>query len=59
VTGGWIGLHNKGLGDLYVSTSVIRRIKSRRLRRVGMWCEWVKIGMHIGYWWESQKEKDC
>jgi hypothetical protein len=20
--------------------------------------EWVRRGMHIGYWWESQKEKE-
>jgi hypothetical protein len=20
--------------------------------------EWGRLGMHIGYWWESQKERD-
>jgi hypothetical protein len=24
----------------------------------GMWHEWGRRGMHIGYWWESQKERD-
>jgi hypothetical protein len=23
-----------------------------------MYHEWGRRGMHIGYWWESQKEKD-
>jgi hypothetical protein len=23
-----------------------------------MWHEWGRRGMHIGYWWESQKERD-
>jgi hypothetical protein len=35
----------------------IRMIKSRRMR----WARHVarmRRGMHIGYWWESQKERD-
>jgi hypothetical protein len=24
----------------------------------GMQHEWRRRGMHIGYWWESQKERD-
>jgi hypothetical protein len=23
-----------------------------------MWHEWGRRGMHIGYWWERQKERD-
>jgi len=34
VTGEWRKLHNEGLNDLY-STSSIRVIKSRRMRRAG------------------------
>jgi hypothetical protein len=32
VTGGWRKLHNKELHDLYFSSSIIRIIKSRRMR---------------------------
>jgi hypothetical protein len=35
VTGGWRKLHNKELRDLYSSPSIIRIIKSRRMRWVG------------------------
>jgi hypothetical protein len=32
VTGGWRKLHNEELLNLYCSPSIIRRIKSRRMR---------------------------
>jgi hypothetical protein len=35
VTGGWRKLHNEELHDLYSSSSIIRIIKSRRMRWVG------------------------
>jgi hypothetical protein len=35
VTGGWRTLHNEELHDLYSSSSIIRIIKSRRMRWVG------------------------
>jgi hypothetical protein len=35
VTGGWRKLHNKELCDLYSSASIIRIIKSRRMRWTG------------------------
>jgi hypothetical protein len=35
VTGGWKKLHNEELRDLYSSPSIIRIIKSRRLRCAG------------------------
>jgi hypothetical protein len=35
VTGGWRKLHTKELRDLYSSSSVIRIIKSRRMRWAG------------------------
>jgi hypothetical protein len=41
VTGGWRKLHNEELHNLYSSPSIIRIIKSRRMRLVkhvtGMW----------------------
>jgi hypothetical protein len=36
---------------MYSSPNIIRIIKSRRMR----WAGHVARGMHIGYWWESQK----
>jgi hypothetical protein len=35
VTGGWRKLHNKELHNLYCSRSIIRIIKSRRMRWAG------------------------
>jgi hypothetical protein len=35
VTGGWRKLHNEGLHNLYSSPSIIRIVKSRRMRWVG------------------------
>jgi hypothetical protein len=36
VTGGWRKLHNEELHNLYSSPSIIRMIKSRRMRWQGM-----------------------
>jgi hypothetical protein len=57
VTGGWRKLHNEELHKLYSSSSIIRIIKSRRVTFAGHVARMGKIGMHIGYWWESQKER--
>jgi hypothetical protein len=43
---------------LYSSPSIIRVIKSRRMRWAGHVAQMGRRGMHIGYWWESQKERD-
>jgi hypothetical protein len=58
VTGGWIRLHSEELHNLYSSPSIIRMIKSRRMRWAGNVARMGRRGMHIGYWWESQKERD-
>jgi hypothetical protein len=58
VTGGWRKLHNEMLNKFYSSPYIIRIIKSRRMRwelhteRMG------RRGVLIGFWWESQKEKN-
>jgi hypothetical protein len=48
VTGGWRRLYNEELHKLYSSPSIIRIIKSRRMRWVG---HVARIGrrMHIGF----------
>jgi hypothetical protein len=57
-TGGWRRLHNEALRNLYSSPSEIRKMKSRRIRWEGYVARMRARGMHIGYWWERQKERD-
>jgi hypothetical protein len=57
VTGGWRKLHNEALHNLYSSPSIIRMIKSRRMRCAGHVARIGRKGMHVGYWWVSQKER--
>jgi hypothetical protein len=52
VTGGWRKLHNEELHNLYSSP------KSRRMRWAGHVARMGEKMMHIGYWWESQMERD-
>jgi hypothetical protein len=58
VTGGRRKLHNEELHNSYSSPSIIRVTKSRRIRwaRHVTWMGQREI--HIGYWSESQKERD-
>jgi hypothetical protein len=58
VTGGWRKLHNEELRDLYSSPSVIRIMKSRRMKCAGHVALIGRRGKLIGYWWESQRERD-
>jgi hypothetical protein len=57
-TGEWRKFHNEELHNLQSSPNIIRMIMSRRMR----WREHVarmgRRGVHIGYWGESQKERD-
>jgi hypothetical protein len=55
--GGWRKLHDEELHKLYSSLSAFRMIKSRRMRWTGHVVRMVRRGMHIGFWWESQKER--
>jgi hypothetical protein len=57
VTGGWRELHNEELHNLYSSPSIIRIIKLRMMRWEGHVARMGRRGMHIGYWWENQKER--
>jgi hypothetical protein len=58
VTGGWRKLRNEKLHNFYSSPSIIRMIKSRRMRWAGHVARMGRRGMHVGYWWEIQKERD-
>jgi hypothetical protein len=47
------------LHNLYSSPSIIRMIKSRRMRWAGnVTRNGGRRGMYIGYWWKIQKERD-
>jgi hypothetical protein len=58
VTGGWRTLHNQELHNLYPSPSIIKMIKSGRMRWAGHVARMDAKRKHIGYWWESQTERD-
>jgi hypothetical protein len=46
------------LRDLYSSPSIIRVIKSRRMRWAGNVAPMGEKRNAIGYWWESRRERD-
>jgi hypothetical protein len=56
--GEWRELHNEELRDLYSSPSIIRIIKSRRMRWAGHVAQMGRKGPRIDYWWEIQRERD-
>jgi hypothetical protein len=56
--GGWRKLHNEELHNLYSSSNIIRMIKSKRMKWAGHVARMGIRGMHIGFLWESQKERD-
>jgi hypothetical protein len=58
VTGEWRKLHNEELRDLYSSPSIIRTLKSWRMRWTGHIARMGRIGTLIEYWWQSQRERD-
>jgi hypothetical protein len=50
-------LHNEEVRNLFPSPSIIRKIKSRNVRWAGYIASMGEKGMHVGFWWESQKGK--
>jgi hypothetical protein len=58
VTGEWRKLHNEELRDLYTSPSIIRILKSKRMRWAGHVARMGRRATLIDYWWESQTERD-
>src|SRR5215475_5289460 len=57
VTGEWRKLHNEELNYLYSSPSIVRVVKSRRMRWAGMWRVWGRREGCIGCWWGNRREK--
>jgi hypothetical protein len=51
-----VKLHNEELHNLYFSPSIIRMMKSRKMKWAGHVARMGRRGMYIGYWRESQKE---
>jgi hypothetical protein len=43
---------------VYSSPRIIIMIKSRRMRWAGHVARMGRRGMHMGYWWETQKKRD-
>jgi hypothetical protein len=58
VTGEWKKLHYEEIRNFHSSPNIITMITSRRMRWAGHVARMGSRGMHIGYWWESQKERD-
>jgi hypothetical protein len=55
VTGGWRKLHNEELHKLNSSPSIIRMIKSKRMRWAGHVARMGRKRMHVEYW-KGRKE---
>jgi hypothetical protein len=58
VTGEWRKLHNEENRDFYFLPSIIRIIKSRRMRWAGHVARMGRRGTLLDYSWESQKKID-
>jgi hypothetical protein len=57
VTEGWRKLHNEELHNLYSSPSIIRVIRSRRMRHERHEARMGIRRMHVRYFWEIQKKE--
>jgi hypothetical protein len=58
VTGEWGRLHNEEVTDLYSSSNVIRVIKLRRIRGVGLVALMGRREVHTGFRWGNLRERD-
>jgi hypothetical protein len=58
VIGGWRKLHNE-LRNLYCSPSIIIMMKSIRMIWKGHVARMGRRGIHMGFWWEPQKEREA
>jgi hypothetical protein len=55
---GWGKLQNEERNNLYSSPSIIRMIKSRRMRWTGIIARMGDNKNELGFWWESQNKGD-
>jgi hypothetical protein len=51
-------MHNEELHNSYSWPNIIRMTMSKMMRWAEHVARMVRGGMHIGYWWGSQKERD-
>ena len=58
VTGEWRKLFNEELNDLYLSSNIVRVIKSRRTKWVVHVARmWEERGVYM-FWWGNMRERD-
>jgi hypothetical protein len=57
ITEEWRELHNEKLNDLYRSPSIVRVIKSRRMRWTGHVVHMGDRRVAYGIWWENLRER--
>jgi hypothetical protein len=57
VTGEWRKLHNEDLNDLYCSPTIVRVIKSRRMRWAGHVVRMGRGEACTGFWWGNLRKE--
>jgi hypothetical protein len=58
VTGDWRKVHNEELHNLYFSPNIIIMMKPRGMGWTGNVARIGRREIHMGFWWESQKERE-
>jgi hypothetical protein len=58
VTGGWRKMHNEELHNLYCLQTIIRTIKTRRMRWARHEANMGKNEVHTKFWKKAWKERD-